>query len=110
MSAGGRLGEFEALVLAAVVRVGEHANGVAVFEHLQVTAGDEVSLAAVHVTLKRLEEKGLLTSRVGTPSDRGGRPRRFYQPTPAGVTSLAAFRDLWRRAFRGLVLPEGESR
>lgn len=107
METGGRLGEFEALVLTAVVRAGDQANGVAVFEQLQITAGDDVSLAAVHVTLRRLEDKGLLNSSVGTPSERGGRPRRFYQPTPLGVKSLAAFRDLWRRAFRGLVLPEG---
>ncbi|GMV23213.1 MAG: hypothetical protein AMXMBFR57_31620 [Acidimicrobiia bacterium] len=110
MDVTGRLGEFEALVLSAVVRVEDEANGVAVFEHLKTIVGDEISLAAVHVTLRRLEDKGLLSSETGTSSDRGGRPRRFYRPTPSGVRALSSFRDLWRRAFRGLVLPDEGAR
>ncbi len=107
MAADTRLGEFEALVLAAVVRGGPDANGVAVYESMVSTAGPEISLAAVHVTLRRLEDKGLLTSRVGTSSERGGRPRRYYAASPRGIRALTSFRDLWRKAFRGLTLPEG---
>lgn len=106
MSSESRLGEFEALVLAAVIRADDRANGVAVYEHAVEAAGPDVSLAAVHVTLRRLEEKGLLTSKIGTSSERGGRPRRFYQATTPGVRALTAFRDLWRRTFRGLALPD----
>jgi DNA-binding PadR family transcriptional regulator len=105
----GRLGEFEAMVLATVIRAGDQANGVAVFEGLTATSGQTVSLPAVHVTLRRLEDKGLLTSEVGTPSDRGGRPRRFYRATPAGVRAAAQFREMWRRVWRGLALPDAES-
>jgi PadR family transcriptional regulator PadR len=104
----GRLGEFEAMVLATVIRVGDHANGVAVFEGLTATSGQAVSLPAVHVTLRRLEDKGLLASEVGTPSDRGGRPRRFYRLTPSGVRAAAEFREMWRRVWRGLSLPDTE--
>jgi DNA-binding PadR family transcriptional regulator len=104
-----RLGEFEALVLAAVVRAGENANGSGVYEQMVETAGPHISLAAVHVTLRRLEEKHLLTSATGTSSDRGGRPRRFYTATPQGLRALTVFRDLWRRAFRGLTLPDGSA-
>ncbi len=105
----GRLGEFEAMVLATVIRAGAEANGVAVFEGLTAVAGHSVSLPAVHVTLRRLEEKGLLTSEVGTSSDRGGRPRRFYHATPAGVRAVTEFREIWRRVWRGLSLPDTES-
>lgn len=107
MNQESRLGEFEALVLAAVVRAGGHANGAAVYEQMVETAEQQISLAAVHVTLRRLEEKHLLTSVTSTPSDRGGRPRRFYKATVHGLQALTAFRDLWRRAFRGLTLPDG---
>lgn len=105
----GRLGEFEALVLATVIRSGKDANGVAVFEGIAATSGQAVSLPAVHVTLRRLEEKGLLISEVGSSSDRGGRPRRFYRATPAGVRATTEFRDMWRRVWQGLALPEGRS-
>lgn len=102
----GRLGEFEALILASVIRVGAEANGVAVYQDAATASGSEISLPAVHVTLRRLEEKGLLRSSVGTPSDRGGRPRRFYKATPEGIQAVTAFRDMWRRVWRGLDLPE----
>ncbi len=59
----------------------------------------------MHVTLRRLEEKGLLSSRTGSPSARGGRPRRFYVPTPVGVEALARFREMWRGLWAGLELP-----
>jgi DNA-binding PadR family transcriptional regulator len=101
------LGEFEALVLAAVVRAGAEANGTAVYDHVVGLVGPTASLTAVHVTLRRLEDKGLLTSTTGTSSERGGRPRRFYTPTMRGTRALVAFRDVWRQAFRGLALPEG---
>lgn len=111
MEASARLGEFEALILASVIRVGTGANGVTVFQEASTASGREVSLPAVHVTLRRLEEKGLLRSVVGTSSERGGRPRRFYEATPDGVRAVAEFRDMWRRVWRGLTLPDtGESR
>jgi PadR family transcriptional regulator PadR len=105
----GRLGEFEALVLASVIRAGADANGAAVYHEVVATSGQEVSLPAVHVTLRRLEDKGLLTSHAGTTSDRGGRPRRYYAATPAGTHAAAECRDLWRRVWRGLALPADRS-
>ena len=105
MSRGEHLGEFEALILAAVVRVGEEANGTAVYAEAEASSGREVSLPAVHVTLRRLEEKGLLTSEVGDSSSRGGRPRRYYRTTPEGTAALRGFREMWDRVWRGLELP-----
>lgn len=105
----GNLGELEALVLTVVVRVGRNANGTAVYREMEARSGREVSLPAVHVTLRRLEEKGLLRSDVGEPSRRGGRPRRYYHPTPDGVRALQEFREMWRKVWSGLELPDPET-
>lgn len=109
MGRGEHLGELEALILAAVLRVSPQANGAAVYAEV-ARAGRDPSLPAVHVTLRRLEAKGLVTSEVGEPSARGGRPRRFYRPTAAGVTALREFRDMWSRVWSGLELPAREAR
>lgn len=109
MGRGENLGEFEALVLTAVLRVGERANGTAVYEEIGTRAGREPSLPSVHVTLRRLEEKGLVSSDVGEPSPRGGRPRRFYRATPDGVRALREFREMWRSVWSGLELPDPET-
>ena len=109
MGRGEHLGELEALILAAVVRVGQRANGTAVYQEIEARSGRDPSLPAVHVTLRRLEEKGLLTSEVGESSRRGGRPRRFYRPTPDGVRALQDFREMWRSVWSGLELPDREA-
>jgi PadR family transcriptional regulator, regulatory protein PadR len=105
---GDHLGEFEALVLTAVLRVGAHANGTAVYEEIESRSGRAVSLPAVHVTLRRLEEKGLLTSDPGGSTPQGGRPRRFYRPSPEGVRAVQEFRAMWQRVWRGLDLSDPE--
>ncbi len=109
MGRGDHLGEFEALTLAGVVRVGEQANGVAVYADMESRTGRDPGVAAVHVTLRRLQDKGLLTSRVGTPSARGGRPRRFYRATPQGLEALRAFRAMWDRVLGDLEIPGPET-
>jgi DNA-binding PadR family transcriptional regulator len=106
MGRGDHPGELEALVLGAVVRVGDGANGVAVYEEIGRTVDRDPSVSGVHVTLRWLEAKGLLESTVGTPSPRGGRPRRYYRPTPRGLDALSAFREVWVRLLGDLPLPE----
>jgi PadR family transcriptional regulator, regulatory protein PadR len=73
------LGAFEQAVLLAIVRLGEDAYGRAVLKEVQVRLDRDVAAGAVHATLDRLENKGLVASRLGpgTPV-RSGRPRRFY--------------------------------
>ena len=110
MSRGEHLGELEALILAAVVRVGAGANGTAVYGEVEARSGRDPTLPAVHVTLRRLEEKGLLTSEVGDSSARGGRPRRYYEPTPEGLKALREFREMWSRVWNGLELPAAGGR
>jgi len=109
MGRGGHLGDLEALVLAGVARLGSGANGTAVFGDLEARSERELSLPAIHVTLRRLEDKGLLESRLADPSPRGGRPRRFYRPTPSGVRALREFREMWARVWQGLELPDPEA-
>lgn len=83
------LGEFEQLVLLAVVRLGETAYGMRIHQELQQIAGRKSSLGAIYTTLERLEEKGLVRSSIGeaTP-ERGGKPKKYFQINASGVTSL----------------------
>lgn len=97
------LGEFEHLLLLAVLRCGEDAYAVPVRRMLTDEVGRRVSRGAVHTSLERLEAKGLLTSRLGEPlAVRGGRPRRYYAPTPAGLEALRAARAAMQTLARGL--------
>ena len=88
------LGEFEQMVLLSVLRLGEHAYGVAIREELEAVAGRKPSSGALYTTLDRLERKGLIESREGeTSHERGGRPRRYVKVTPEGHALLAHTRN-----------------
>jgi DNA-binding PadR family transcriptional regulator len=85
------LGEFELLVLLSALSLGETAYPVSVAADIERRTGRNASRAAVLITLERLEDKGLLTSRYGDPTPvRGGRPKRFFRPEPQ---ALRAVRD-----------------
>jgi PadR family transcriptional regulator len=94
------LGAFEQAVLLAIVRLREEAYGRAILKEVQIRLERDVAAGAVHATLERLEEKGLVSSRLGsgTPA-RDGRARRFYRMQPAGLRALndarAAVNNLW---------------
>jgi DNA-binding PadR family transcriptional regulator len=80
------LGEFELLVVLAVLQLGDSAYPLAVAEEIERTSDRKASRPAVLITLDRLEEKGLLTSRYGDPTPvRGGRSRRVFLPRPLAV-------------------------
>src|SRR5438270_11919958 len=97
------LGEFEQVVLMAVLREGNEAYGVTIRQAIADRAGREVGLAAVYKTLNRLEEKGLVTAQVGEPTpERGGRRKRYYTVTAAGRRSLRESIEVLRRMSRGL--------
>ncbi len=83
------LGEFEVLILLAVLHLGEAASAPAVREEIERRTGRRVARGAVYVTLDRLEAKKLLSSRLerGT-AERGGRPRRSYRVSSAGLASV----------------------
>ena len=83
--AGDYLGEFEHLVLLAVLRLADEAYGVAVRREIAGRTGRDVSIGAIYITLDRLERKGFVKSRVGEPSvARGGRAKRYFRITARG--------------------------
>ena len=97
------LGDLEFLVLLAILRLGDHAYGVSIAEELDQRAGRSLSRATVHVTLRRLEDHGLVGSELGTPrDDRGGKPRRYYRVLPTGVELVRQSKETYSRMWRGL--------
>jgi DNA-binding PadR family transcriptional regulator len=99
------LGEFEQLVLLAILRMEDGAYGVTIQRAIVERSRRAVSLAAVYKTLTRLEEKGLVVARVGEPTaERGGRRKRYYVLSAAGRRSLRQSVDVLQRMARGLDL------
>jgi PadR family transcriptional regulator PadR len=95
------LGEFEELVLTLVAALQEDAYGAAITEEIETRVKREVTLSAVHVTLYRLEDKGYVKSKTGgATKERGGRRKRIYTITSAGLAILRAMKeariDLWK--------------
>ena len=103
MSVAGVLGEFEQLVLLAVLRLGRDAYGASISIEIETRSGRDVSVAAVHTTLSRLEQKGLTRSRLGDPTpQRGGKRKRLYEVTPVGVRALQHSMRALRKMTKGL--------
>jgi len=105
------LGEFEQLVVLAVLRLGENAYAVSIRRAIEEAAARSVSRGALYTTLDRLEAKGLLASRMGeSAEERGGRAKRYHAVTPAGMRALRAARDAVSRLSTGLESMLGRSR
>lgn len=97
------LGEFEVVVLMAVLHVGDEAFGSAIRDELEARSGRPASRGAVYITLDRLEEKGLLRSALkDATSARGLRPRRYFALTPDGTAALRSSLKLVARMHKGL--------
>lgn len=98
------LGEFELLVLLACVRLGDtQAYAVAIGEEISARTGRAIHRASVYVTLQRLEEKGLIATRLGDAlPERGGKPRRLVTVTPAGRAAVRDSREAFQRMWLGL--------
>jgi PadR family transcriptional regulator PadR len=100
------LGEFEQLVLLAIVHVmslEDEVYGVPIVDEIERRTGRAVAPAAVYVTLRRLEEKGLLSSKMSTPTqERGGKARRCVKVTKAGIDSLREARQVLDSMWKGL--------
>lgn len=83
------LGEFEELVLLMVAAFHDKAYGVLILENLEEKLGKKVNISAIHVALKRMENKGFVRSRYGgITSERGGRRKKFYTITALGKRVL----------------------
>ena len=102
---GQMLGEFEQVVLLAVLGAGDDAYGIPVRDEIARRTRRRVSLGAVYKTLTRLEDKRLVTSRIGEPTARrGGRRTRCYVVTAAGQRALRASLESVQRMTAGLDL------
>lgn len=85
------LGEFEQLVMLAVLRLGADSYGAALCAEIETRGGRGVSVSAVHTTLDRLEQKGLVKSRIGEPTpQRGGKRKRHFEVIAPGMRALQA--------------------
>jgi DNA-binding PadR family transcriptional regulator len=96
------LGEVEHLVLLALLRLDQDAYGVAIMDEVAERTGRELSRPAVYIALRRLEAKGLVSSRLGEPTpERGGRAKRYFILERAGLRALqdsrAALLRMWNR-------------
>ncbi len=86
---GQMLGEFEQLILMALVRLGENAYGVSMRKAIEERTGRSISAGAIYTALDRLEGRGFVSSRLGDPTpQRRGRPRKFYQLESPGAEAL----------------------
>jgi len=108
MSAPVNLGEFEQLILLAILRRRDDAYGVTIRAELADRAGRTVAPGALYTALERLETKGLITSRMSDPTpQRGGRAKRHVTVTAAGMKALTRSVRAYERLLDGLNLVRG---
>ena len=103
MSKRDYLGEFEHIVLLAVLRLGNEAYGVTVRQEIEARTGREVSIGAVYATLDRLQGKGYVQSHAGDPTpQRGGRSKRFFNITGKGAAAVKRTQRAFQSMIKGL--------
>ena len=106
MKRGNHIGEFEELVLMAVAVLNEEAYGLGVREFLMEHTGRKTALGAIHATLYRLQDKGLLDSDLeGATVQRGGRRKRIFTVTGAGKQAVRDARQTRERIWE--LVPSG---
>jgi PadR family transcriptional regulator len=100
------LGEFEQVVLLAILRLGYNAYGVTVRKEIRDCTDRDPAPGALYNTLDRLEDKGMVTSRLGgsTPK-RGGRPKRLFKVTANGIEALSRAQRAYRRLMKDIRIP-----
>jgi DNA-binding PadR family transcriptional regulator len=108
MRKGDYLGQFELMVLLALMRLGDDAYGVTIAEELEQQTGREVVIASVYATLERLQDRGLVSSRLGDASpERGGRAKCYFRISRAGLGEVRNARRSLISLWRGLPELEG---
>jgi DNA-binding PadR family transcriptional regulator len=97
------VGEFEELVLMMVGILGEDAYGNTIVQEINDRVGRKVNLSAVHVTLYRLEDKGYVRSVMGgATKSRGGRRKRIFTLTSAGLAMLNSMKDMRQELWKAI--------
>jgi DNA-binding PadR family transcriptional regulator len=106
MPKGEALGEFEYLVMLAVLRLGTNAYGMRVRQEIAARTGRDVTIGAVYTTLERLADKGLLATAMSDPTpERGGRAKRSFKLTGAGMEAANRARQDMASMLEGLQFP-----
>lgn len=99
------IGELEHMVLLAVLQLKEQAYGTQIRQYLADTVGRDLSIGALYTTLERLEQKGLLTGRLGeATAERGGRAKKYFAITAEGQQALSRSKQAFDRLWQGLAL------
>jgi DNA-binding PadR family transcriptional regulator len=99
------LGEFEQIVLLALLRLGDNAYGVPVRREIEQRTGRSLTVGALYRTLDRLENKGYVSSRFGDPvPERGGRSKRYFRVEPAAIRALRESRQVLEAMWDGMDL------
>jgi PadR family transcriptional regulator PadR len=97
------IGDFEQLILFALVRLGADAYGVTIRREIEMRTNRAISPGALYTALDRLEKRGLVTSRLGDPTpERGGKRKRLYTLQPAGERALARVYESLRQMASGV--------
>jgi PadR family transcriptional regulator PadR len=108
MSKRGYLGNFELVVMLALMRLGENAYGVPIAHEIKANGGREVSLGSIYATLERLEAKGLVLSKLGDPTpERGGRAKKYFRVSGSGLREVRATQRMLKKSWQGLRQLEG---
>jgi PadR family transcriptional regulator PadR len=103
MSDRGYLGEFELMLLLAVIHLGDEAYGVPISRELEAHRGRTVSVGSVYAALERLETKGLVTSSLGDPTpERGGKAKRYFRITKEGLRQVQETRRVLTKLWQTL--------
>jgi PadR family transcriptional regulator PadR len=83
------LGNFELMVLLTLIRLGDNAYGVPISKELEKQSGRDISVGSVYAALERLEEKRFVSSELGeATAERGGRAKRYFRVTAAGLREV----------------------
>jgi PadR family transcriptional regulator PadR len=103
MNSRSPFGEWELMVLLALMRLGDDAYGVPICREIEEQTGREVAVGSVYATLERLEEKGFVSSTLGKPTaERGGRAKRYFRVTTHGVREVRKTRQSLVNLWSGL--------
>jgi PadR family transcriptional regulator, regulatory protein PadR len=108
MSRDNTVTSFELMVIVALIRLGDEAYGVPILLEMEEHSGRDIAVGSVYAALERLQDRGLVASRVGEPTrERGGRAKRYFKVTGRGLKVVQETQET-RRLWKGL--PELEER
>jgi DNA-binding PadR family transcriptional regulator len=97
------LGNFELMVMLALIRLGDGAYGVPISQEIESRSGREVAVGSVYAALERLERKGLVKSELGEPTaERGGRAKRHFRVTGLGLRQVRESQRTLTKLWQGL--------